>query len=82
MIAESLAELPPALILTAACDVLVDEGLEYARRLSFAEVPPASSLRGYDPCFLDYGGELDTAHDAFRDIECGLRMIVGVTQSS
>lgn len=37
--AESLQGLPPAVILAAECDILVDDGLEYAQRLTEAGVP-------------------------------------------
>ncbi|MGB6132287.1 MAG: alpha/beta hydrolase [Acidobacteriaceae bacterium] len=47
--AEELSKLPPALIVTAECDVLRDEGEAFARKLAGAGVPVAS---------LRYGGVL------------------------
>lgn len=55
--AESLADLPPALVLTAGCDVLRDEGEAYAGRLAASGV--TLDFRRYEGlhhgCAGDYG---------------------------
>lgn len=47
LLAESLAGLPPTLVVTAGLDVLHDEGVAFARRLEEADVPTT---------LLDYAG--------------------------
>jgi acetyl esterase len=68
LLAESLADLPPAFILLAECDVLYDEGRRYAARL--AEHGVTTELRVYDGMlhgFVACGGVVDAAWDALRD---------------
>jgi acetyl esterase len=65
LLADSLAGLPPAYLLTAGFDVLVDEGRAYARRLAKEGV--ATEYKEYPDMvhgFLLMGGVLDTANVA------------------
>ncbi|MGH8674019.1 MAG: alpha/beta hydrolase [Burkholderiales bacterium] len=73
LLAKSLAGLPPAYLLTAGFDPLVDEGREYAERLakegneiSYREYP--DRVHG----FITFGGVLDTANEAVA--ECCTRL--------
>ena len=72
--AQSLAGLPPAYVVTAGFDPLVDEGREYAERLAreggeveYREYP--DMIHG----FLLMGGVLDTARAAVEDCAARLR---------
>jgi acetyl esterase len=74
LLAKSLAGLPPAYVLTAGFDPLVDEGRAYAERLA---------KEGVEVAYLDYpdmvhgflpmGGVLDTANAAIADCCARLR---------
>ena len=66
LLAESLAGLPPALVITAAHDVLRDEGEAYARRLFEAGVPTkhyrcGGVIHGFVTGLVDF---LDQSKDA------------------
>lgn len=74
LLAESLAGLPPALVLTAGFDPLQDEGREYAERLKREGVQVeyrdyADMIHG----FIVMGGVLDTANEAVADCCAALR---------
>lgn len=72
--AESLAGLPPALILTAEFDPLRDEGKAYADRLSASGVPVVyRSFPGQIYGFIEFGGVLSSANDAVGEIAGFLR---------
>ncbi len=63
--AASLAGLPPAIILTAGCDPLCDEGKDYADRLAAAGVPVTykcyeNTIHG----FISFAGGIDAGKDA------------------
>lgn len=64
--ADSLSNLPPALVVTAGFDPLRDEGTAYAHALSEAGVP---TRHDHEPAmphgFLSLAGEVDVADDAF-----------------
>jgi acetyl esterase len=67
--AESLAELPPALVITAEFDPLRDEGEAYARRLSEAGVPVVCSrYDGQIHAFMGMPHILDDAKRAYAEI--------------
>ena len=68
LFAESVADLPPALIVTAQMDPLCDEGEDYGRRLAEAGVPV--QIRRYPGMihgFMAYAGAIDLAADAFAE---------------
>jgi acetyl esterase len=68
LLAASHAHLPPALVLTAGYDPLVDEGRAYAERLAKAGV--AVSYREYSDMvhgFVLFGGVVDAANAAVAE---------------
>jgi acetyl esterase len=74
LLATSHAGLPPALVITAGYDPLLDEGRAYAERLRAAGVEVA--YREYPDMvhgFLLFGGVLDTANAAVADCCTALR---------
>jgi len=74
LLADSLAGLPPALVITAGFDPLVDEGRAYAERLAAEGV--ATVYREYPDMvhgFLLLGGVLDTANEAVGECCKALR---------
>jgi acetyl esterase len=74
LLAKSLAGLPPAYLITAGYDPLLDEGRAYAERLSKEGVDVA--YREYPDMvhgFILFGGVLDTANAAVADCCTALR---------
>lgn len=74
LLAKDLSGLPPALVLTAGFDPLVDEGRAYAERLA-AEGTQAT-YRLYEDMvhgFILFGGVLDTANEAVAECCAALR---------
>lgn len=64
-----LGGLAPAVVITAECDVLRDEGEAYAERLAAAGVPVARRrYRGLPHGFLRMAGELPIARSALDDL--------------
>jgi acetyl esterase len=73
--AETLANLPPTLVLTAEYDPLRDEGKAYADRLAASGVTTAyRHFEGQIHGFIEYGGVLAAAGEAIRDIADFLRI--------
>ena len=78
LLAKSLAKLPPAYVLTAGYDPLLDEGREYADRLQREGVP--TEYRNYPDIvqgFITMGRALDTANAALADCARALRAAWG-----
>jgi acetyl esterase len=74
LLAKSLAGLPPAYVLTAGFDPLVDEGGAYADRLAKEGVEVA--YREYPDMihgFILFGGQVDTANTAVAECAAKLR---------
>jgi acetyl esterase len=81
LLAKSLANLPPAYVITAGYDPLVDEGRAYAERLAKEGVDV--SYREYPDMihgFILFGGVLDTANAAVEECCAKLKnAFAGVT---
>jgi acetyl esterase len=74
LLATDLSGLPPALVLTAGFDPLVDEGRAYAERLAAHGTEVA--YRTYEDMvhgFVLFGGVLDTANEAVAECCAALR---------
>jgi len=80
LLAPDLRGLPPAVILTAECDPLRDEGEAYAKRLAEAGVPVTSTrYAGMIHPFFSLSGAIPRALDAFQQVSDAVRTAVRVT---
>lgn len=69
LLALDLAELPPALIITAECDPLRDEGQAYAKRLAYDGVPVTyTCYPGMIHPFFSLSGVIPQAFDAIQQV--------------
>jgi len=74
LLAKSHAKLPPALVITAGYDPLVDEGRAYAEKLKAAGVSVAyREFADMVHGFILFGGVIDTANVAVAEICAALR---------
>jgi acetyl esterase len=73
--AESLADLPPAIVVLGGCDLLRDEGRAYAVRLRDADVPVEEvCIAGQPHGFINFG--LPAAVEAFERIGAWFRKVL------
>ncbi len=73
--AADLSRLPPAYVITAGFDPLVDEGRAYAERLQAAGVPVTyECFEGMIHGFVTMGGVIAAAHHALARCAQGLRL--------
>jgi acetyl esterase len=78
MHAEDVRGLPPAMIITAECDLLRDQGEAYARKLQDAGIPV--ELKRYEGMihpFFNLGGVIDAGRTALADAASSLRQALG-----
>lgn len=72
--AKSLAGLPPAMVITAECDPIRDQGEAYASRLQDAGVPVTMKrYAGAIHVFFNLGGVIDSGKEAVADAAAALR---------
>jgi acetyl esterase len=73
LLARDLRGLPPALIITAECDPLRDEGEAYAKRLEQAGVPvTCTRYAGMIHPFFSLSGAIPQAFDAIQQVADGV----------
>ncbi len=74
LLAPELRGLPPALVITAECDTLRDEGEAYAKRMADAGVPvTAVRYAGMIHPFFSLGGVLNQGRRAVEQVAAAVR---------
>ena len=72
--AKDLSNLPPALIINADHDVLLDDGVAYANRLKQAGIPMQHTIYpGIIHTFINLRGQMDQSNVAHDEIAAALR---------
>jgi len=78
--AKSLAGLPPAMVITAECDPIRDQGEAYARRLQESGVPVTlKRYHGAIHIFFQMGAVIDSGRQAVADAAAALRQAFSAT---
>ncbi len=81
--ADNLSGLPPALVITAGCDVLRDEGEAYAQRLSEAGVSvQRTRYEGMIHGFLRRYALFDQGKAALEEIAAALKNALAIDRDS
>jgi acetyl esterase len=81
--AESLAGLPPAMVITAECDPIRDQGEAYAQRLRESGVPVSvKRYEGAIHAFFNMGGVVDSGKQAIDDAGAALKAALGAPVAS
>jgi acetyl esterase len=73
-LAEDLSALPPAIVLTAECDPVRDQGVEYVRRLRGAHVPVHhTDYPGMIHGWVNFKGVIDAGNTALSEVAAAIR---------
>jgi len=79
----NLADLPPAIVITAECDPLRDQGEAYAHRLEAAGVPvTVKRYEGAIHAFFHMSGAVDSGKAAVADASQALRDALGAAKQT